>query len=287
MVLDAQQVSKVTPWIKTLIGNITRSRFESYLKHLVSYPNRLSTSPYFKDAAIWAHGQLKGMGYTANIENISVNDGTSHNIIADKQGQHSDTKNLVIVTAHLDSVNHEGGDMANAPGADDNGSGSAGLIEIAYVLKEFPTKHDLRFILFGGEEQGLLGSKQYIRNLSSFDKSRIRAVINMDMIGSLNTPIPTVLLEGAAISQSVINELAEAAATYTSLKVQTSLDPFASDHVPFIEANIPAVLTIEGEDEANHNEHTLSDTLDLINYELALDILKMNVAFIASQLKSD
>ncbi|MED3727075.1 M28 family metallopeptidase [Priestia filamentosa] len=287
MVLDAQQMSRSLPWIQTLVDKISRSQYESYLKHLVSYPNRFSTSSYYKDAAIWAHGQLKGMGYSANIENISVNDGISHNIIADKQGQHSNTRNLIIVTAHLDSVNHEGGAMANAPGADDNGSGSAGLIEIASVLKELPIQHDLRFILFGGEEQGLLGSKQYIGNLSNIDKSRIRAVINMDMIGSLNTRIPTVLLEGAAISQSIINELAEAAATYTSLEVQTSLNPFASDHVPFIQENIPAVLTIEGKDEGNQNEHTSNDTIDLINYELALDILKMNVAFIASQLKSD
>ncbi|MFB4326371.1 M28 family peptidase, partial [Priestia sp. BR_2] len=66
-----------------------------------------------------------------------------------------------------------------------------------------------------------------------------------------------------------------------------SLNPFASDHVPFIQANIPAVLTIEGKDEENHNEHTSNDTLDLINYELALDILKMNVAFIVSQLKGN
>lgn len=287
MVLDAQQVSKSIPWIQTFVDKVSRSRYESYLKHLVSYPNRLSTSSYYKDAAMWAHGQLKEMDYTVNIENISMNNGTSNNIIAEKHGQHSDIKNLIIVTAHLDSVNHEGGDMANAPGADDNGSGSAGLIEIASVLKELPTQHDLRFILFGGEEQGLLGSKQYIENLSTLDKSRIRAVINMDMIGSLNTLPPTVLLEGAPISQSIINELAEAAATYTSLEVQTSLNPFASDHVPFIQANIPAVLTIEGKDEENHNEHTSDDTLDLINYELALDILKMNVAFIASQLKSD
>lgn len=275
------------PWIQDYVDKVTRSRFESYLRHLVSYPNRLSTSSYFKDASIWAHGQLEGMGYIAKIENISMDDGTSHNVIADKQGQHSDTRNLIIVTAHLDSVNHEGGPLANAPGADDNGSGSAGLLEIAHVLKEFPAQHDLRFILFGGEEQGLFGSKQYIGNLSNFDKSRISAVINMDMIGSLNTPSPTVLLEGAAISQLIINKLADAAATYTALDVETSLNPFASDHVPFIQANIPAVLTIEGTDEANHNEHTSNDTLDRINYELALDILRMNVAFIASQLKGD
>lgn len=57
-----------------------------------------------------------------------------------------------------------------------------------------------------------------------------------------------------------------------------SLNPFASDHVPFINANIPALLTIEGADSAHENVHSANDTLDHINYGLALDIVRMNVA---------
>lgn len=275
------------PKIQDYVDKVSRSRFESYLRHLVSYPNRFSTSSFFKDAVRWAFKELEGMGYTTKIENVSIGDGTSYNVIADKEGEHSNIRNLIMVTAHLDSINHDGGPLANAPGADDNGSGSAGLIEIAHIFQEFPAQHDLRFVLFGGEEKGLFGSKQYVSNLSDFDKSRIKAVINMDMIGSLNTSPPTVLIEGATISQPIINELADAADSYTSLTVETSLHPFDSDHVPFIQANIPAVLTIEGKDEANPNDHTINDTLDRINYELALEILRMNVAFIASQLSDD
>jgi Zn-dependent M28 family amino/carboxypeptidase len=93
-----------------------------------------------------------------------------------------------------------------------------------------------------------------------------------------------VLLEGAPLSQPLIDELAAAAGTYTSLTVQTSLHPFNSDHVPFIEASIPAVLTIEGTDGANHNIHTAGDTLDHIDYDLALQVVRMNVATTASAL---
>lgn len=92
------------------------------------------------------------------------------------------------------------------------------------------------------------------------------------------------LLEGAELSQSLIEELAAAVGTYTSLTVQTSLHPFNSDHVPFIEASIPAVLTIEGTDDANHNIHTAGDTLDHIDYDLALQIVRMNLATTASTL---
>ena len=144
--------------------------------------------------------------------------------------------------------------------------------------------HDLRLILFGGEEEGLFGSKHYVATLGTSEKARVRAVINMDMIGSLNSPTRSVLLEGAPLSQTTIDSLSQAASTYTGLTVETSLNPFASDHVPFINANIPAVLTIEGADNANGNIHSAKDTLEKLDYDFGLEILRMNIAFIANEL---
>jgi Zn-dependent M28 family amino/carboxypeptidase len=190
----------------------------------------------------------------------------------------------VLVTAHLDSVNLAGGPAAPAPGADDNGSGSAGLLEIARVFAAHQAEHDLRFILFGGEEQGLFGSVRYVSSLSQTERKRILSVLNMDMIGTLNAPTRSVMLEGAPLSQRVIDALGAAAATHTTLKVETSVHPFNSDHVPFIEAGVPAVLTIEGADSTNGNIHSDQDTLDHINYDFALDILRMNVAFVAGEI---
>ena len=221
------------------------------------------------------------MGYDTRLESVAIGSSISQNVIADKVGNHAETRDLVLVVAHLDSINNQGGPSADAPGADDNGSGSAGLLEIARVLKANQNKHDLRLILFGGEEQGLFGSKQYVDSLNTAERTRIKAVLNMDMIGTANTAKHTVLLEGAPLSQSVIEALAEAAETYTGLTVQISLNPFASDHVSFINVGIPAVLTIEGADSANSNIHTAGDTLVNINYDLMLEILRMNIAFIA------
>jgi Zn-dependent M28 family amino/carboxypeptidase len=88
----------------------------------------------------------------------------------------------------------------------------------------------------------------------------------------------------AALSQAVIDGLVAAASTYTGLDVQTSLNPFNCDHVSFIRQNVPAVLTIEGTDDANHAIHSPRDTLNRINFDLALDILRMNTAFVAQTL---
>ena len=269
-------------WIKDLVEQVSRSSLEANLTQLVSWSTRYSTSPSYSEAATWAQEQLSGMGYQTRLENIAVGSSTSHNVIAEKSGNQTGSKDLVIVVAHLDSINIWGGSSANAPGADDNGSGSAGLLEIARVLGTHQNQHDLRFILFGGEEQGLFGSNQYVSGLEATEQARIKAVLNMDMIGTLNITTPSVLIEGATLSQSAIDALAKAAETYTGLTVEISLNPFASDHVPFINAGIPAVLTIEGSDSANSNIHTANDLAAHINYELMQEILRMNVAFIAN-----
>jgi Zn-dependent M28 family amino/carboxypeptidase len=227
---------------------------------------------------------MVALGYQVTRVPITVGAGHSADLIGDRAGVGVD-RGLVIVTAHLDSINIAGGPAAGAPGADDNGSGSAGVLELGRLLSTRSWQHDIRLILFGGEEEGLFGSKQYVAALPQAERSRVRAVLNMDMIGTRNTAAPGVLLEGAAVSSSQIADLSTAAATYTGLTVETSLNPFASDHVPFINAGIPAVLTIEGADSANGHIHSADDTLDFIDWSLATEILKMNIAALAGWLE--
>lgn len=266
------------PSINANIEAVSQSTYSSYLMLLVNFLTRYSLSFQFISAMDWAEDELQSFGYQTELCPIDVGDGNSYNLVADRPGNGDGIRKLVLVTAHLDSINIRDGVNAPAPGADDNASGAAGVLEIARVLAEYSPKHDLRLILFGGEEEGLYGSRQYVSRLPKEERTRISAVINMDMVATLNTASPSVLLEGAPVSRSLIKELAEAAATYTSLTIQTSETPFNSDHVPFIDELIPAVLTIEGTDSSNTNIHTANDTLDHINYELALDILRMNLA---------
>ena len=268
------------PRVKASIEALSESTYSYYLNSLVNFLTRHSLSSQFSSAAMWVADQLQGLGYQVKLYTITIGGGSSFNVVADLQGSESGIRKLVIVTAHMDSLNFKGGIKAPAPGADDNASGAAGVLEIARVLAENPAEHDLRLILFGGEEQGLYGSKQYVRGLSASERARISAVINMDMVATLNTPSPTVLLEGAPVSGILMEELAEAAATYTSLTVQMSQNYFGSDHEPFLDKQIPAVLTIEGTDSSNTNVHTANDTLDHINYGLAMDIIRMNIAVV-------
>ena len=269
---------------ESLVGEVSPDEIAAANAHLASFPTRHALSGPFAEAATWAAERLASQGYDARLEPVAMPGGETANVVAELAGQGNGDRGLVVVCAHLDSVNLEGGAGAPAPGADDNGSGSAGLLEIGRVLAEHRGRDDLRLLLFGGEEEGLWGSRRHVEALGAADRARIGAVINMDMIGTVNTPERTVLIEGGEVSRALIDVLASAASTYTSLVVQTSLNPFNSDHVPFIEARIPAVLTIEGTDSANEHIHSDRDTLDHVDRVLAAEIVRMNVAAAATAL---
>src|SRR5207245_8422826 len=98
---------------------------------------------------------------TLNIDAIVDPNRADYNVIADSKG--GDKNHVVVVDAHLDAIYGEG--ML------DNASGSATILDIAQLMKNVNPVNRLRFIWFGGEELGLLGSEYYVNNLSSSDLS--------------------------------------------------------------------------------------------------------------------
>jgi hypothetical protein len=282
---------RVDPQIKSITDSVSPSDFSAVLGELVAHPTRHSLTSHFTNAAQQCRDRLQSFGYQVTFQEVRIPGGNTLNIIADKPGSGGEPRSVALVCAHLDSINQPDPSapedpVAPAPGADDNGSGSAGLLEIARVLKDKTIAQDLRLILFGGEEEGMLGSIHYVDQLPASERARIKSVVNMDMIGTLNhTSGPTVLLEGGdPVSKRMVEGLATAAHTYTQLTVETSFHPHDSDHCSFIDARVPAVLTIEGNDKGNHNMHTDRDTLAHIDRNLPMEVLRMNAAFVAAEL---
>lgn len=102
---------------------------------------------------------------------------TTSNVIAETPGGNAD--NVVIAGAHLDSVNA-------GPGINDNGSGSAAILEVAEQMAKVKPVNKVRFTLWGAEEASLVGSTYYVNSLSAEEISRITLYLNFDMIGSPN-----------------------------------------------------------------------------------------------------
>jgi aminopeptidase Y len=102
---------------------------------------------------------------------------TSYNVLAESVLGNPD--NVVMVGAHLDSVNA-------GPGINDNGSGSAAILETALQMALVEPRNKVRFAFWGAEESGLVGSTYYVNNLSAADRAKIALYLNFDMVGSPN-----------------------------------------------------------------------------------------------------
>ncbi|GII62233.1 peptidase M28 [Sphaerisporangium krabiense] len=142
--------------------------------------NRHATSTGYSQSVLYVEHLLQEAGYTVTRNNCTgCTGGAGPNLIADWPG--GDADQVIMSGAHLDSVQA-------GPGINDNGSGSAALLEVALTLaQKNPTmlKH-VRFGWWTDEEQGLNGSKSYVNSLSSTERSKIKLYLNYDMIGSTN-----------------------------------------------------------------------------------------------------
>ena len=153
--------------------------------------------------------------------------GRTANVVAQTPG--GDEENTVMVGAHLDSV-------PQGPGINDNGSGSATVLEIALRLAELDAepRNRVRFAFWGAEEIGLIGSRHYVENLSEGEEQEISAYINLDMTGSPN-PVTSVY-EGPDAVEEVFDSYFEA--RDVPFETESALDG-RSDHGPFQEEDIP------------------------------------------------
>jgi Zn-dependent M28 family amino/carboxypeptidase len=167
----------------------------------------------------------------------------TENVIAETSG---DPNNVVLVGAHLDSV-------AEGPGINDNGSGSAAVLEIAEQFKRLGLRprNQVRFVWWGAEELNLLGSQHYVNELSDADAEDIALNLNFDMLGSPNfvrfvydgdnSAFP--VGPGAADGPEGSGEIERVFADYfASQGLASSETPFSgrSDYGPFIAIGIPA-----------------------------------------------
>ncbi len=120
---------------------------------------------------------LNQAGSTAHVQVRESEMRTDVNVIAEKPGVNRD--NVVMAGAHLDSV-------GAGPGINDNGSGSAALLEVALKMAKLKPQNTLRFAWWGAEEHGLIGSTAYVNGLSQQELDRIALYMNYDMVGSPN-----------------------------------------------------------------------------------------------------
>lgn len=179
-------------------------------------------------------------------------DGTSKNIIATMKSKKQSNGKNIIVGAHYDGV--------DTPAANDNASGIATVIEAARVISKQKLDCDIKFIAFGAEEIGLVGSNYYVASLTSKEKSNIIAMLNLDMVGVGDTLTVHTM---RATAKSLPADLAVACMNKFKYK-NARTEQESSDHVAFESAGIPVAYFEYGPDD---DYHTDKDNIDRIQKE--------------------
>ncbi|WP_151771454.1 M28 family metallopeptidase [Streptomyces abyssomicinicus] len=189
--------------------------------------NRAHGRPGYKASVDHVKAKLDAAGFTTTVQQFTSSGATGYNLIADWPG--GDPNQVLMAGAHLDSV-------AGGAGINDNGSGSAAVLETALAVSRAqlqPTKH-LRFAWWGAEELGLVGSKYYVNNLATADRSRISGYINLDMVASPNAGY--FVYDDDPGIEKVFKDW------YAGIGVPTEIETEGdgrSDHAPFKSAGIP------------------------------------------------
>jgi aminopeptidase S len=141
--------------------------------------------------------------------------------------------------------------VANGPGINDNGSGSAAVLEIAREARRLHVrpKHGLRFAFWGAEELGLVGSRSYVQSLSARDRKRILGVINLDMVASPN--FGRIVYDGdqAPSGSRRIENAFRAYFAARRLTVEQESLAGSSDHAAFAGVGIPVGGLFTGADD--------------------------------------
>ena len=237
---------------------------------------------FFKD-------KFEKAGYTVTMDPYTRRGQTYYNMRAIKPGN-SKPDEAVMFGAHIDSTAGWpwGGKETKAPGADDDGSGSVAVLEIAKALKDIPLDRTVVFSLFSGEEQGLWGSRAMAEQYKKNTGTKIVGMYQLDMIGYAPDGQKTVESHDTkdnAAAHALTDNLAARAQQYKiDLKVWGAHNEELterSDHYPFHANGIPAVLLTEPYDTAkkeNPNYHSTTDTIDAVNIPFVTNVTRLAAA---------
>jgi hypothetical protein len=296
--------------IQSLVNEVDSNRLRADLEFLEGVRHRTTGNPHLIASRDFIKNVFLDAGLQYEEQTVPLGNYSGKNLIGMLPGTSAAHK-VVINDAHYDTV-------SNAPGADDNGSGTVGVLEGVRLLSRYPSKKSLRFIGFDLEESGLLGSIRYV-SLGIPAGEQIEGVFNYEMIGywsdepnTQTLPAGFSILFPAAAAAVAANQnrgdfitnvgnttsqplallFSNSAEQYVpDLKVitldvpgngQLAPDLRRSDHTPFWEAGKQALMLTDGANFRNECYHTPGDTLnEKLDFTFLSNVVKATIASMA------
>jgi peptidase M28-like protein len=275
-------------FITCLLELVSKNSIKNSINKITSYHTRHTKSSLINEVATWLLSELRSFGYTdLYFDKYTEGRYSLKNIICHKHGL---TNKIVIICAHYDSIMEDINNAEDpAPGADDNASGVATLLEIARVLSKIQLHESIEFVFFSGEEQGQWGSKHYAQHIQE-NKVDLNWLINLDMVGSPPSNQKRVIIErdmGNKVSNNdrdsqVFGEyMKQMAAKYTDLQAAFG-HIYDSDYMLF-EALGYVVTGLYDEGQISTTYHSKNDVVSTLNIDYIVSVTKLALATILNR----
>jgi hypothetical protein len=257
-------------------------------KYIAKYYKKLGLAPKGDDGSFYHEFTFKRGKDPHGNEAAEAVPENSRNVVAFLDNGAAST---VVIGAHFDhlGLGHDHNSREANPngmihnGADDNASGTAGVMELARLFKENNVKEQYNFLFmhFSGEELGLVGSKKYCER-PTIDLKSVNYMLNMDMIGRLNAE-KVLKLGGVGTSPNFVPMVNELKSEIRVKQDSSGMD--ASDHTSFYLKDIPVLFAFTGQHD---DYHKASDDVDKINFDgevLVLEYLAKAIQVLDNQPK--
>jgi len=261
----------IAPAVKKVTEDASVARIYSYEKALFDFDSKHVSRPGNKLASEYLFNKYKSFGYEPEYQWFAGRGalgGQTANVIATLKGT-VNPELIYVVSSHYDSV-------AIGPGADDDTSGTAALLETARILAQSPQPATIVFASFTGEEAGLLGSREYVRRAVA-DKLNLVGALNNDMVGWANDHR---LDNTIRYSNAGIRDIQHAASMqFSNMVLYDALYYKSTDAAAYYEAYGDIVGGIGSYPVlGNPHYHQSHDLLDTINHQLVTEVSKTTAA---------
>jgi len=269
-------VMRISPDLPQMFVQVNETRLRSYVQIIQEVGPHPTGSLAIDALGGYLFSEFTAMNISVKYNPWHEKQKSGKNIVATLPGIHS-ASTTVLICAHYDS-------LAISPGAEDDGSGVAAVLMIADIMRHYSFNTTVKFILFSGEEQGLLGSRSYAKNASATNDNII-GVLALDKIGYAVTSEEGNSLQHHANPASawMVNISQSVACRYPNeieLTVLSLPEDPDSDHLSFVEQGYAGSDFVRN--ATNPYYHTSEDIADHMNFSYLTKVCKLTLGTIAS-----
>lgn len=280
---DAKPAPAIDPLM--IASEVSQTELETTIQDLVAMQTRFTMSQGDEVARDYLVDRAETMGLVAKLDPFQVASQIANNVIVELPGTVA-PEVVYIYSAHYDSTSSQA--MTNAPGADDNATGVAGVLEAARVMSKHEYRHTVWFVFTAAEEQGSLGSKHMVQWIAD-QGITVKGVIAPDMIGYWPQGENDAMdILGDPASSHLVTHMADVAMRM-GVPAKTYIEHtfcYGDDHTSFQEAGIPAISPMDcveahniassGEDTPHY--HKPSDTFETLHMPFTTKVAQVIVA---------